>query len=527
MEATLIVVYRPKQLLTTTILLILFLNLITGVASASHTEETIESSLNDKIQEIGKEIIYDCIRVMTNPIDIPGTDLQIGMGWDWIRTFLSIGDLNETAEYNSAIIYDYALHMNRDESTFLTITENHLKDTENIVWSKIKIQVAQDLSNDVSLSAAKANTTKIVSDHYSGIQQNLDMQLNSQIKTLLHLKNLNNQSNTAIEKPFHAEFKYKYSSWQDGSTQTDTRTHDQIKTYNNTVTLLNGTNITVTDLEPKEVSSVPNNHGTKLFELITYSDQPVMDGAAECIESSIKASSPHGTQSIVIDNCKWNNLQQKLIDRHDMMVDNADKYITEVYDLYTKGEINQTELIDPYILAGQLNTQYNQTGYYGYAAAELTLLGINTTLHERFEIQIKQSPHLQTNKSITGMLFTNYDFNGTKTINNGSTYNTTNWTDDSLLYILNNDGIQLLQDTTFKVTKIIDIDGNHINEVTFQCYNHQNIEPNKLNEDLKEIQEMYNEILDINQSSIYPPPTQTNYWIIITTILIAILILRR
>ncbi|OUJ18602.1 Major capsid protein of His2 family of spindle-shaped halovirus [Methanonatronarchaeum thermophilum] len=415
--------------------------------------------------------------------------------------------------------------MNRDEKTFHTTIGNHLKDTENIVWSKIKIQAAKDLENGVPLSIAKTNATNIVSDHYSGIQKNMDMQLNSQLKTLIHLKNLNNKSETIYTDPFTAEFKYEYSSWQDGSTQTNTKTDSQFQTINNTVTLLNGTEINVTDLAKKEVPSVPNNHGTKIFHYITYSDQPTMDGAAECIESTIKIKSPFDEKSIVINNCNWNLLQQKLIERHNMMVDNANTYITEIHGHYTEGEINQTDIIDPYILAGHLNTQYNQTGYYGYAASELALLGINTTLNERFEITIKNHPTYPTNKTLTGMLFTNHDFNGTMTIKNDNTYNTTSWTNP--IYLINNEGIQTLQNTKFHITKITDYEGNKIEKTTLQPYIQQEINPEKLNKDLQQLQEMYNEILDTNHSGIYLPNTQTNYWIYIATILLAILIIRR
>ncbi|RZN60857.1 hypothetical protein [Methanonatronarchaeum sp. AMET6-2] len=417
--------------------------------------------------------------------------------------------------------------MNRDETTFQTIISNHLKDTENIVWTKIKIQVAKDLQQGTPETASKINATKVVSDHYSAIQKNMDMQLHSQVHTLKHLNELSQKTETVHENPFQGTFHYKYNSWVDGSSRTDTRTNSQLTPQNTTITLLNGTEIKALDLKPLEVPSSPNSHGSKTFQMVSYSNQEVMGGAAECITSKITVKTPDGETKTVINNCNWQNLQTQLIESHNTMKDNALEYVKGVHTLYTSNDINTTDIIDPYILASQLNTLHNQTGYYGYAASELALLGIETTLHDRFQIKIHTSPNHQENQTITGMLFTNHDFNQTKTIHTNTTYNTTEWPSTSMLYIVNSEGIQHLKDTEFTVTKITDSNGEEITEATFKSYSQQEINPENLIEDLQEIQALYSELIDVKQSSVLIPTSGTNIWIAIAIALLIILIIRR
>lgn len=78
---------------------------------------------------------------------------------------------------------------------------------------------------------------------------------------------------------------------------------------------------------------------------------------------------------------------------------NADGYIDGVYSKYQAGEISLNETLSAVELASHASGDVDSTGYYGFQAVELALLGYDTDLNSSFSVT------LNGNESLNGTLF--------------------------------------------------------------------------------------------------------------------------
>ncbi|WGI17871.1 hypothetical protein [Methanonatronarchaeum sp. AMET-Sl] len=426
----------------------------------------------------------------------------LGAGYTWIMDFFSSDDDCGDGELNSVMIYDYGMQLSKDDSFIISAFGNEVGNTETFVWSLAKSELLKELNNGSSLEEAQVKTQRVIDEYYSNIEYNFLQQVNSQVMSIEHLMEVNAEIETIFQYPFEAEWYYDYSSWQDGSTQTDTRYMDLnlTKFYDRDVVLLNGSSVSVLDYEQKDVSSVPNNHGSKVFYVFPYPDNEhgvVCGGAASSRDSKILVSNPVGSDGEVMDLDIWEDVWKDLYSTHEMMKDNMEVYVHEVYQEYSDG-LDLTGVVDPYVLAQHLNTLHNQTGYYGYAGAELALLGINTTINDRFIIEIHESNVLQDNSTWEGMLFTNACLEN-NTLETDRAYNTENYS--APFYLATDEGLFWLYETSFEILEIISFDGERLEEVELYKPIYHTINASQFEDELKQIAEIYDLVSDWSADS--------------------------
>jgi len=145
---------------------------------------------------------------------------------------------------------------------------------------------------------------------------------------------------------------------------------------------------------------------------------------------------------------------------------------------------NLTEIIDPITLATLINNGYNETGYYGFAAAELALLGLPTNLTSTVCVDINGT-------EVCGILFT--DWNGT--LERGKTY----YADPNYLwYILTLDGYFYdISGDNFTVTDLRDYKGNPLNSTSFIKYVDHSGDIAKIWDEMLKMKKLYEEYLDM------------------------------
>ena len=99
----------------------------------------------------------------------------------------------------------------------------------------------------------------------------------------------------------------------------------------------------------------------------------------------------------------FDELLNRLVNDYNYFSSNAANYVNAIYN----NDVTYENLVDPYLLATFLSTDYNSTGYYGYYAAEMALMGLPTNLNSSFTIQ------LDDGTTLSGMLFADYLINST------------------------------------------------------------------------------------------------------------------
>ena len=236
-----------------------------------------------------------------------------------------------------------------------------------------------------------------------------------------------------------------------------------------TITSYNGYTHTTT----KTVTALGNNYVT---EDLVLEDAYAGGGIGDAIVKLVKVNTTEWT--VVYQDSKLQSVLDQITTEYNNVINNLAAYFDAVNSAGIS--VNDTDLVDPYMLASQLNTDLNTTGYYGYAAAELALLGLPLTgLNKTISITVD-------NETYEGFLFT--DWNTTFEVN--QTYDPTG----HLVYFVTDDGLYKI-DENFTITDIRDKQGNELTNTTIIKYVNHTGDATKLLEELAELRQLYDEYL--------------------------------
>ncbi len=191
--------------------------------------------------------------------------------------------------------------------------------------------------------------------------------------------------------------------------------------------------------------------------------------------------SGHTTE--VYDFGKYKQVLSQINREYQMIIKNINAYVNGLKN----SQFNTTDLIDPYVLATFLDKDWDKTGYYGYAAAELALLGLNTP-GLNYTVTIKMN-----GQNMSGFLFT--DWTGTLEVGKSYTANS-----NHIWYLITTDqnGQTLLVPLhgTFMVEDLRDWQGHKINSTTLTNYDPHSGDVQKIYEELKKIEGLYEQYLN-------------------------------
>lgn len=286
------------------------------------------------------------------------------------------------------------------------VMNNSLQDARQVAWTKAKLEIANALNNGSNASVAISEANETVKDYYAMRQMNLVHQWNA---TWANAEYINT---TATENVGTGHDWIIYQHPQTDS-QLDFRDGDGNK-HAQTGTFVNGTQFHYwypqldASYKVREIDS-------------TYSDASYnhhffvrdVDGNKHLMDSFQENRFP-----VVIG-----ELWQEIEAQEDQVTANIDPYVSEVYNDYEAGELNVSDLLDPTTIAGQAATEYNSTGFYSFAAAELAAMGLNGDVNASHEVIVENTSSGNTT-NFTGTLF--YTEDDVSQFNTGQWYNLSN-----------------------------------------------------------------------------------------------------
>ena len=269
---------------------------------------------------------------------------------------------------------------------YLTTTENFENDMRSVAWAKAKISLINDLNNNVSEANATANAKAIVDDYYTVQQTNTVRKWNAAISTAEYV----DDADGSVLKVHQGSpgSTWNYESGKD--------------TYDSNVTLANGTQMWA------EGIAYGGSYGNGLED----------DGSSK--SAVLRAYDPDSSQETdVIVAQRYYDAIHDLNDQSDQVTANIDTYANETYQAYEAGEIDSTDLAssDPTTIATQASTDYNSTGYFGLASAQLAAMGLSGNESVSHVVNTTENG---SDRVIEGTLF--YTGEDSQTFENGVTY---------------------------------------------------------------------------------------------------------
>ena len=199
---------------------------------------------------------------------------------------------------------------------------------------------------------------------------------------------------------------------------------------------------------------------TQTQQGLTQTPSATVNGYTATFEAS-KVKTHDGTAPAVVSISyqeyanSWSTIQSQ----SQTVKSEMDTLVENTYSAYQQGEINSSDLVDPYMLSSQ---QSPGDDFQGWTAAQLTLLGTNSP--ENFDQIGSFNVTTASGTQYEGVLFSQEN-PASGQFENGTTYNTSNIAGTQ--YVVTSDRIVEL-DGEFTIDSISTQDGQTVQNVTIQ-----------------------------------------------------------
>jgi hypothetical protein len=398
-----------------------------------------------------------------------GVGIAVGMASGYVATEYLAGDDTsdvyqeaDTTETHVSLS-THADTIASDQHTLNVVMSNQVNDgSRSVAWSKGKAAAIEAMNNGSTKAETKTAATEAVEEYYSTMEVNMINSFNRSANRLLYLNSVH-ENTTGLS-----------GSFAKAALGSDYPVHGEHADY----TLRNGTVVTTQQFERDDGSSkhlwIANEDlsgWTGSSDYVFSSSDGSNIGAA--YEANVTSSLPDNT---VIDGHNASLVFNDIQSANSAMESNLDLWVDNTYDGYTAGDINSSDVLDPTTVAQEFSSDYNSTGYYAYAAADLAIQGTNGTLNQSMVFDLHNGSAGRTsNETLNGTLFTDWEpavTNGS--FHTGQTYNADN--SSSLVYVATNDGLRVIEGDFHIVEMVNTQTGETVENTTLQNYNRQTAE---------------------------------------------------
>lgn len=276
--------------------------------------------------------------------------------------------------------YAAAANQHQGYESFNSTMTNYLEDAQTTALIKGKNAYIQALNNGSAKSVATSEAKAAIEDYYAVKQIQLAKQWSASAENVVYLSDTTKQEGVSedfveipVEDPDGSVTYYQDVSGD--PSDADIYLHD---TQAATVSLVNGSSVDSTALVANLSDGIDTNHVT-----ISPLDGPVHDVSYDSSTTNnehivdlhrVNVDDPSGGSTDVMDFSAYQQVNQDIIAQSDNAKAQMDTLANNTYDAYTQGEINNTDLVDPYTLSAEYSPG---SEFQGWAAAQLTLLGQN------------------------------------------------------------------------------------------------------------------------------------------------------
>lgn len=424
-----------------------------------------------------------------------GAGIAVGMGAGYVvNEYLSGDDTSSTyiksdAHETEVEVYEHGRTIDSGRETVNTIMENQVQDgSRNIAWAKAKKAVISEMNAGANESDAAAAGRQAVADYYSSMQINLVNQWNDEIRKVQYINNVY-VGHDSLSSDYGGPIYFMYD---DNGAEYNYITDVPNATY--IVTTANGTNLTATVVETHEFNSpsTEENFGPTPPSVIAFNgsgdySHESFGNPFQLVDHSYNESA---VPDVTIHNMsRTHEVYQATMDANSQMASNVDLYTQNLYQEYNAGDLNVSDIPDPSTLSQEYATDYNSTGYYAYAGADLALMGVGSGVNSTMTFDLNGTTY-------EGTLYTNWEPESTNgTFVTGYTYNISNVNQSTPVFIsTQSEGLMLVTED-FTITEMVDEHtGEQVNETSLETYNRQTENVSLTMDELNSLLELSNDL---------------------------------
>ena len=365
-------------------------------------------------------------------------------------------------------IYQSAQNSNAQADNYHNTLDNYLSDTKTQARIIGKNAYIKALNNGSSKSAAKTEAKDAVQDYYLTKQKNLVSEWDASLSNAEYLFNTANSESGIEMDGSTGDFVYVPPEDPDGALPGDTM-YGSVDSFGSTsVTLLDGSTMSAKTVSGTMTWYVASD---TVFSA-TYTASPTTgavttdpggngnaDETMDARRIQIRGYDSNASPTDAVEFQRYADKMSAIETQNTQVRNDMDTLAENTYSAYQQGEINNSDLVDPYVLASQ---QSAGSDFQGWTAAQLTLLGTNSP--ENFDQIGSFNVTTGSGEQYEGVLFSQENPTSGQ-FENGTTYDTANISGTQ--YVVTSERIVEL-DGTFTIDRIQTQDGQNVQNVTIQ-----------------------------------------------------------
>jgi len=289
----------------------------------------------------------------------------IAVGAVGASAYLSDSDVNKTelseadTQERKTRIYDSATTQRQNNAIYTDSVSNYAQDMKAPATMVAKNEYIRQLENGSSESTARSEAKQAASNYFAQRQVQLRNQWEVSAERYVSLNEMvQNDSNIASD---YLYVRYRVPDNANSPFETTISGTSQSE-----VTLLNGTSISVTTIEASSGSMEAKptvihwNSGSN----DDYEDETLLVRPPNSNYQTSEMIAMHEYPSI------WSNIETVNSD----VQTRIDNFVNSTYDSYQQGEINSSDLVDPYLGAREYSPESN---YGSFTLRTLSSIGLN------------------------------------------------------------------------------------------------------------------------------------------------------
>ncbi|WP_225306767.1 hypothetical protein [Haloarcula hispanica] len=372
----------------------------------------------------------------------------------------SINTTTTDAQQTELDLYQSGQNQRAQTQNYYNTIDNYLADSKTQARIVGKNAYIRALNNGSSKSAAKTEAKTAVKDYYAVRENNLLANYEAQVAHWEYMHSVAGsesglEDSTQAGESHNATVDIWVEEYGKGNGRAEWQGTKQLD-----YTLVNGSTTTVTynHIRMEADYSGAEQGTTKLLgptnNTVSYNGNDVVAGGFQ-----VNGTSNGEPLYVYWDASETNSRLTEIQQQKDTVVADMDTLAENTYSAYQAGEINSSDLVDPYVLSSQ---QSAGNDFQGWTAAQLTMLGTNSP--ENFDQIGSFNITTESGAQYEGVLFSQENPTGGQ-FENGSTYNPNQI--GGTQYVVTSDRIVELQ-SNFTVDKITTTNGENVQNVTIQ-----------------------------------------------------------
>lgn len=339
-------------------------------------------------------------------------------------------------------LYSSAQNVKAQQDIYNSTLTNYLQDTEEVALMVGKNAYIKELNNGSSKSAAETAAKSAISDYYAVKQKNLIASWNNTLSHYRYMQGVaDNESNVS------SNFVNIYEGGE------NTGAFNTCTWGTKSVQLTNGSNTQTTDLG---VTGSVTNGGCE--EIHINSSGHTQQSGFTAYGFEVKAPNSNYEDLVYTSFISFTDRWREIENQNEQAVAEVDTFVETTYDQYQSGQINTSDLLDPYTISRYYSPSDN---FSNWALANARLLGLATpeTLDKTGKFTISAN-----GLTYEGMLLSDSNPESGQ-FEKGVTYNTSNLNGSQ--YIATPNGLTEL-DGEFTVDGITSRSGESLDTVTYE-----------------------------------------------------------